>query len=336
MKTSGRTSQTPRPRLSRLFLALSLALLGAVAVAAPARAAFPGVPGPIVYVKSTFDAGGESGGLYVHGPKRTQAPHALTTDPNDADPAVSANGRLVAFVRRSEVGTTVSAHVFVVNASGGSPTQLTTGNVIDSGPAFSPNGNEIVFARRGSGGSTQLFAIGVDGSGLRQLTSGSFKDEEPTFAPNGRWLAFTSNREPDGHSDRSDVFSMRPDGSHIKLLLDGPRNEAEPDISPNGRSILFTSNVNHGPNIYVANANGSHVRALTHSKHDCFGSVCFHSPSWAPDGKHIAFVREGRFASDLVVMRASGGHETTFIEAGVEEEGEGTKIFTPCWGSRPR
>jgi len=329
-------SHSSRP--SRLLLALSLALLGALLLAGPARAAFPGVPGPIVYTQSSFDSAvGDSGGLYVHGPRRTQAQRPLTTDPYDRDPAYSANGRLIVFVRATDPGSTPSAHLFVMSADGTGVRQLTDGNVFDAGPTFAPNGRQIVFSRHTPGDpGNHLFAIGVDGSGLRQLTSGNFRDTEPTYAPNGRWLAFTSDREPSARTDRGDIFSMRPNGSRIRLLLDGPRKEAEPDISPNGRRILFTSNRRHGPNIYVARVNGSHVRALTRSRSDCFGSVCFRSPSWAPDGRHIAFVREGRYASDLEVMRADGRRATTFIEAGVEEGGEGTRILSPYWGPRRR
>jgi TolB protein len=130
---------------------------------------------------------------------------------------------------------------------------------------------------------------------------------------------------------------MRPDGSQIRLLIGGPRNELDPDISPNGRSIAFSSNRDHGPNLFVARLDGKHVRELTHSRHDCFGSACYTNPSWSPDGKHIAFLASGRYSSDLEVMRADGrGFSKEFAGGGTEEEGFGSHVGAPAWGPRPR
>ncbi len=75
---------------------------------------------------------------------------------------------------------------------------------------------------------------------------------------------------------------------------------------PTAAAIAFSSNRDHGPNLFVAKINGKHVRELTHSRHDCFGSACYTNPSWSPDGKHIAFLASGRYSSSVEVMRADG------------------------------
>jgi Tol biopolymer transport system component len=312
-----------------------LTLIGA----APARAAFPGVPGPIAYSHVLIGESGDSGGLLAHGPREHDAPVRLTESPSDSSPSYSADGRLIVFAGSRDPGMEPrGSHIYVMQRDGSGVRQLTSGAFYDSNPSFSPSGKLVVFDRAGLQGRTsQIFGVSIDGSGLRALTDGSASDSDPTFTPDGKRIVFVSNRRSSGRADRSNIFSMRPDGSRVRLLIGGPRSEFDPDVSPNGRLIAFASNRDHGPNLFVAKMNGRHVRELTHSHHDCFGSACYTNPSWSPDGKHIAFLASGRYSSDLDVMRADGrGFSKEFSEAGTEEEGFGSGTGAPGWGPRPR
>jgi len=315
-----------------VFSALGIGALGSI----PAEAAFPGTPGPILYSKVAASEIETSGGLFFHGPRASQAPHRLTSDPQDRNPSYSPNGRLIAFEGNRDPGETSGTHIYVMKADGSGVVQLTNGDFYDSNPAFSANGEVVVFDRAGlSDRVTHIFAVVVDGSGLRQLTRGPDSDYEPSFTPNGRRIVFVSGRGGAGRRDRSNIFSMKPNGTQVKLLIGGPRNDYEPDISPNGRLVAFASTRanGHGPNLFVARIDGSHVRALTHSKGDCFRTTCYGYPSFAPDGRHIAFLRSGRYASDLEVIRTDGrGYSKEFDEAGTEEEGYGSHIGPPSWG----
>ena len=152
-----------------------------------------------------------------------------------------------------------------------------------------------------------IFVVGVDGSGPWQLTHGAeVRDTDPTFAPNGKTIAFVSERADDGTGDRFDIFAMGPDGTGLKPPIDGPLKDEEPDFSPDGRSIAFTSNLDDGPNVFVARADGRRVRRLTQGRRGCYRGRCYLSPSWAPDGKHIALLVQAGERSDLVVMRPDG------------------------------
>jgi Tol biopolymer transport system component len=326
----------PRPR--SLF-ALAIAMLLAVIAAAPAQAAFPGTPGPIAYPKGLLsDSTGDTGGIFTHGPRLHDHATQLTEDSTDSSPSYSADGRQIVFASDRDPSLFNGTHIFVMDADGSHIRQVTSGEGYDANPSFSPSGRQVVFDHRVNGVSPpHIYVINVDGTGLRQLTEGSQKDYDPTFAPNGKWIAFVSNREPDVRTDRADIFAMRADGSRLRMLVDGPRNEEEPDISPNGREVAFSSNRDHGhgPNIFVAKVSGRHVRELTHIHGDCFRTACYISPSWAPDGKHIACLRDGRYSRDLEVMRPDGGNRTEFASSGTEEEGFGSTLGAPGWGPAP-
>jgi Tol biopolymer transport system component len=320
-------------------LALPAFGLLALCAAAPAQAAFPGVPGPIAYPNVVIGEGIDTGGLLAHGPRKRDAPVELTENPTDNSPAYSPDGRLIVFAGNHDPGLAPQgSHLYVMKRDGSDVRQLTSGSFYDFNPSFSPNGKLVVFDRTGlQGRHTQIFSVSIDGSGLQAITDETGSDSDPTFTPSGKRIVFVSNRMTSGRTDRSNILSMRPDGSQTRLLIGGPRNELDPDVSPSGRRIAFSSNRDHGPNLFVARIDGGHVRELTHSRHDCFGSACYTNPSWSPDGKHIAFLAGGRYSSSVEVMRADGrGFAKGFDTGGTEEEGFGSHVGAPAWGPQPR
>jgi Tol biopolymer transport system component len=310
----------------------------ALIAAAPTQAAYPGVPGPIAYSHTNFVESGDTGGLLAHGPRKKDGPRQLTTDPNDSSPSYSPNGRLIVFSSNRDPGETRGSHIYLMKNDGSDVRQLTSGSFYDSNPSFSPSGQLVVFDRGGpGGGDSHIFSVSIDGSSLQQISDDAGNDYDPTFTPNGKRIVFVSNRQSSGRTDRSNILSMRSDGSRIRVLIGGPRSEYDPDVSPNGRLIAFAGNRDHGPNLFVARMSGKHVRELTHSHHDCFGSACYTNPSWAPDGKHIAFLSIGRYSSSVDVMRTDGrGFSKEFDSGGTEEEGYGSHVGAPAWGPRPQ
>jgi Tol biopolymer transport system component len=315
-------------------LVLILPLLVFALAAAPAHATYPGKPGPLVYSKVDSSESGSTGGLVLHGPRVSQKAVSLTEVVGDSMPSFSADGRKIVFSRDPEPLLPGSS-IFVIDVDGSGAKRLTTGPALDGDPTVSPDGETVVFDRY-AGSRSHIWAVGIDGTGLRQLTKGPNDESDPVFAPSGKRIVYTGNADLDARSDHADIWAMAPDGSDQKVLIDGVRNEAEPDVSPNGRSIVFTSNRNHGPNLFIANAKGKRVRAVTHSKGDCFRGRCYLTPVFSPDGRHLASTGGGRYSDSLTVMRLDGSQQKTFDSGSTEEEGYGTYIDAPTWGPAPR
>lgn len=92
------------------------------------------------------------------------------------------------------------AKIWVMDANGGNPTQLSTGNgnYNDIDPRWSTDGKRIVFAsNRGTVKGRQNYDIWImnaDGSHITQLTTNSSCDDKPVFAPDNKTVFFRSNR----------------------------------------------------------------------------------------------------------------------------------------------
>jgi Tol biopolymer transport system component len=89
-----------------------------------------------------------------------------------------------------------SLEIWVANADGSEPRQVTSLGGANFAPFFHPDGQRIIFSSNtGGGGRTfELFMIGIDGSGLEQITHSGDFNSFPMFSADGEKLVFASNR----------------------------------------------------------------------------------------------------------------------------------------------
>ena len=87
-------------------------------------------------------------------PSRTGHLNQITEDPTDTEPAFSADGRTIAFVRGGDL--------YSIRPDGSGQRQLTSGAELDAQPLVSPNGRYVVFERRAAAGAPRdLYTVGV-------------------------------------------------------------------------------------------------------------------------------------------------------------------------------
>lgn len=96
----------------------------------------------------------------------------------------------------------IAATTHAATATTSTPTPGPWTEAHDASPAFSPDGNTVVFARGRGADRRLVVADQHDGtwSSAKQLPfSNQWMDLEPAMASDGRYLVFVSNRPPDGN-----------------------------------------------------------------------------------------------------------------------------------------
>ena len=203
----------------------------------------------------------------------------FTNPPEGADrePAWSADGNFLAFVREHSTGRR-DIMVRAVKDDDSIERVLVRGNddnqEVVGAPTWSPDGTSVVFAAdRSEGVGTTLWRVGLDGPRLARVTSPQTspwrQDVHPALSPDGELIAFASNRHARGEEDRADLdiylFEVKS-GRVLRLTRDqGVANE--PSFSPDGRRLYFTSTRDaaraYATEIFVMSARGGVQNRVT-------------------------------------------------------------------------
>jgi TolB protein len=80
--------------------------------------------------------------------------------------------------------------IWVMQADGANPVNLTNDKAEDDFPEFSPDGKRIAWTKGGHGRSGELWVMNADGSGKKQLTFDSFSDLYASWSPDGSRIAW--------------------------------------------------------------------------------------------------------------------------------------------------
>jgi len=90
--------------------------------------------------------------------------------------------------------------IWVMDADGSSPVNLTSDWVADDYPEFSRDGKKIVWTKGGRGPDGELWVMDADGSGKKQLTSDGYSDIGACWSPDGSQIAWRSQRKGNRYS----------------------------------------------------------------------------------------------------------------------------------------
>jgi TolB protein len=218
--------------------------------------------------------------------------------------------------------------IFISDYDGEGQQQVTTNRSLNITSAWSPDGRSLVYTSYRRGQPNIFIANIFDGTSL-ELTKNADQNWTPAWSPDGTRIAFSSTR--DGNSE---IYVANRDGSNARRLTNHPANDITPTWSPSGTQIAFTSSRRGEPQIYVMDADGLNLAQITSESYAdrptwspapfneiayaartgpgndvkvinmatrqvrqlTFGEGTNESPSFAPNGRHLAFssTRAGR------------------------------------------
>ncbi len=176
------------------------------------------------------------------GPREPARPFGLTSSGRDRHPAVSPDGRFLAFTSDRDG----RSRIWLQQLDIGRESALTEGP--DSAPRFSPDGNEVLFTRTPAGGAPSLYRVALVGGDARRVADDA---SDGDWSPDGRQVVFLRSVK-EGPRAVPAVMVAEIDGSgerELARLRDrsqrGRGVEQRVRWSPDGSRIAVSGFVQH-------------------------------------------------------------------------------------------
>ena len=205
-------------------------------------------------------------------------------------------GKIVFYSRRDGV-----PEIYKMNSDGSNVTRLTFNEAIDAFPAWSPNGQQIVFySYRDGERNSEIYVMDADGQNQRRLTHHPGIDGLPDWSPDGSQIAFTSTRNADANQ-RLNIFVMDANGGNVRQVT---RMDfaSRPYWSPDGKRILFGAVTDSGREVYMVDANGRNRWKVSSPNIEAE----MFARGWSPDGKKILYMEAiGSNVNDATLIIAT-------------------------------
>jgi dipeptidyl aminopeptidase/acylaminoacyl peptidase len=237
----------------------------------------------------SFEGGLDKSAIYSMNADGTGRTKIKTPEGLALDPALSPDGKRLAFTLADQ--KTSKADIHVANADGSEAQKVTENEAkqIAFAPNWSPDGKRIAYSvmtmpegRPPENGT--IIVVDADGKNPKKIGTGLL----PSWSPDGKRILHTVLNKADDFDPHLHV--MDADGQNDKELLKG--RSLMGVYSPDSKRIVYMGakdGKNEQPHIYMCNADGSEPKELTPGE-DVFEVA----PRWSADGKRIYFNRMNR------------------------------------------
>lgn len=262
-----------------------------------------------------------------------------------------ASGRLVIVGNRTK-----AKELYLCDADGANPVQLTQDRSISLAPRWSPDARTIVYTsylKR----FPDVYSIDVASGSRRIVANFPGLNTGGAISPAGREMALVLSRQ-----GNPEIYVKNMAGGQVTRLTTTPQaGEASPAWSPDGNRIVYVSDQAGTPQLYVISRSGGRPQRLTSrglenvapdwgangwivfaSKLGGRYQICvihpdtqeirqltadgadYEDPSWAPDGRHIACARTAGYRSSIYLVDTMGDPPLPLLDTSGD-------WFSPSW-----
>jgi Tol biopolymer transport system component len=169
-------------------------------------------------------------------------------------------------------------------------------NSYDTEPAWSPNGQQIVFTELNfTGGPNQLWLVNADGTNRHLLFAEDpgYGDGQANWSPDGSRVIFRRCSDKRGECS---IYTIKANGHGLTQITQPSQNgkteiaDVKPEFSPDGTTVSFSSfnrgGVQNG--IYLTKLHGGSIQLITPT---ALGAT---DADWSPDGSKLVFWTQSR------------------------------------------
>ncbi len=208
-------------------------------------------------------------------------------------PTLSPDGSMIAYLA-AEVGRQwCCAHVWIMNADGTNPHDLTAIGGNWENLRWSPDSRTLIFdggIDNGSGVNYQLVSANVQTGSLTQLTYGSFANKDGSFMSNGQKIAYLSGRIATQYGGK--VFVMNVDGSNSLPVDTTSYASAFPRPSPMRNELIFVWGLGgeSDDGEYLIDLDSVSLPTTKSNFHQIPSGAGGSEVQWSPDGNRLLFL----------------------------------------------
>ncbi len=217
-----------------------------------------------------------------------------TTWDGDSGPAFSPDGKKIAFIRGKDGA---ARDVYVMDADGDHPVQLTRINRLIFGLTWTPDSKSIIFSSD-LGGTASLWSVPSTGGTPVRLPFGTDNAFTPAVASTSNRLAY-SQGSTTWTLMRVDLKLPKDPGTR---LASSTEQDSAPQFSNDGHRIAFQSWRSGSQEIWITNSDGSNPVRMT-----SFNGPITGSPRWSPDDRQLTFDSRLNGRAHIFVMSTAGG-----------------------------